>query len=437
MSERVPPQDVEAEMAVLGGMLLSARAIGEVGEILAGKDFYKPAHELIFTAILDLYAEGEGADAVTVGALLAKRGEIARVGGVPYLHTLMGSVPTAANAGYHAEIVHEHAVRRRIIEAGTRIAAMGWETDDGADLADIIDRAQAETHALSCVDQQAASTPADSVIRVLEGIETPGGRGLATGFRDLDELTDGLQPGQMVIVAARPAIGKSTFALDVCRHVAIDLGLHAAFFSLEMRQDEITKRCLSAEAAVALHHLRHGRMTEDDWLRLSKQMPRVSAAPLHVDDTPGLSMMAIRTKARRLKQQYDLRLIVVDYLQLMSSGAARRHENRQTEVSEISRGIKLLGQELDVPVIAVAQLNRGPEARSDKRPMMSDLRESGALEMDADIVILLHREDAYERESPRAGEADLIVAKHRNGATSTITVAFQGHYSRFVDMAQS
>lgn len=436
MSERVPPQDLDAEMAVLGGMLLSVRAIAEVSEMLTAADFYKPAHELIYAAILALYAEGQGADAVTVGAVLAKRGDLGRVGGAPYLHSLMSSVPTAANAGYHAEIVHDHAVRRRIIDAGTRIAQMGWETDDGADLAQIVDRAQAQTHALSRPGEDGGSSPADSVTRVLEGIEKPSA-GLRTGFLDLDEVTDGLHAGQMVILAARPSIGKSTLGLDICRHVSIDHGLHSVIFSLEMGRDEITKRCLSAEASVALHHLRHGRMSDDDWRRLAKHTDRVSSAPLHVDDSPGLTMMGIRTKARRLKQRHDLRLIVVDYLQLMGSGAGRRPESRQQEVSEISRGIKLLGKELEIPIIAICQLNRGPEQRSDKKPLLSDLRESGSLEQDADIVILLHREDAYERESPRAGEADLILAKNRNGPTATITVAFQGHYSRFVDMAQS
>jgi len=419
VTDRTPPQDLGAEMAVLGGMLLSKSAIADVSEILAAADFYKPAHETIYTAILDLYAEGQGADAVTVSAHLAKSGELAKAGGAPYLHTLMSCIPTAANAGHYAEIVREHSTRRRVIQAGTRIAQMGWETDGAADLAQIIDRAQAETHALSRPQAEADSTPADSVARVLGRIEKPS-VGVPTGFIDLDELTDGLHAGQMIIIAARPAIGKSTLGLDVCRHVSIDLGMHTALFSLEMNQDEITKRTLSAEASVPLHHLRYGRMSDDDWRRIGKHAERVSSAPIHVDDSPGLTMMGIRTKARRLKQLYDLRLIVVDYLQLMSSGVPGRHESRQVEVSEISRGLKLLGKELDLPVIAIAQLNRGPEQRSDKKPVLSDLRESGSLEMDADVVILIHREDAYERESPRAGEADLIVAKNRNGATATI-----------------
>jgi replicative DNA helicase len=273
----------------------------------------------------------------------------------------------------------------------------------------------------------------------IESISNRSGQmtGVPTGFTDLDQLTNGLHAGQMVIIAARPAIGKSTLGLDLARSCSIRNGLTSVIFSLEMGRNEITMRLLSAEARVALHHMRSGTMTDDDWARLARRMGEVSAAPLFIDDSPNMSMMEIRAKCRRLKQRHDLRLVIVDYLQLMSSGGSRRPESRQQEVSEMSRALKLLAKELELPVIAIAQLNRGPEQRTDKRPMMSDLRESGSLEQDADVVILLHREDAYERESPRAGEADLIVAKHRNGPTATITVAFQGHYSRFVDMAQS
>ncbi len=237
----------------------------------------------------------------------------------------------------------------------------------------------------------------------------------------------------MIIVAARPAMGKSTLALDLCRAASIHNNLSSVFFSLEMTRSEITMRLLSAEAKVPLNHIRNGKMNSDDWDKLAKHMSRVSSAPLFIDDSPNMTMMEIRAKARRLKQRHDLRLVVIDYMQLMTSG--RKVESRQLEVSEFSRQIKLLAKELGVPIIALSQLNRGPEQRGDKRPMMSDLRESGSLEQDADMVILLHREDAYEKESTRPGEADLIVAKHRNGATRDLTVAFQGHYSRFVDMA--
>ncbi len=423
-------------------MLLSKDAIADVIDVIKGRDFYKPAHELIFDSILDLYGRGEPADAVTVSAELTKRGELARIGGAPYLHTLMSSVPTAANAGYYAVIVRERAILRRLVEAGTRITQMGYATD-GADLDEIVNRAQAEIYG---VTEQRAGEDYAPLADVMEGaldeIESISNRsgqmtGVPTGFTDLDQLTNGLHAGQMVIIAARPAIGKSTLGLDLARSCSIRNGLTSVIFSLEMGRNEITMRLLSAEARVALHHMRAGTMTDEDWSRLARRMGEVSAAPLFIDDSPNMSMMEIRAKCRRLKQRHDLRLVIVDYLQLMSGGGSRRPESRQQEVSEMSRALKLLAKELELPIIAIAQLNRGPEQRTDKRPMMSDLRESGSLEQDADVVILLHREDAYERESPRAGEADLIVAKHRNGPTATITVAFQGHYSRFVDMAQS
>jgi replicative DNA helicase len=255
-----------------------------------------------------------------------------------------------------------------------------------------------------------------------------------TGFADLDALTNGLHAGQMIVIAARPALGKSTLALDLARAASIKHNLASVIFSLEMSRNEITMRLLSAEARVSLHSMRTGQMKDEDWTRLARRMSEVAHAPLFIDDSPNMSMMEIRAKCRRLKQQHDLRLVIIDYLQLMTS--PKRVENRQQEVSELSRSLKLLAKELNVPVIAVAQLNRGPEQRQDKRPMLSDLRESGSIEQDSDVVILLHREDAYEPESPRAGEADFIVAKHRNGPTTTVTVAFQGHYSRFVDMAR-
>jgi replicative DNA helicase len=254
-----------------------------------------------------------------------------------------------------------------------------------------------------------------------------------TGFADLDRLTNGLHPGQMIVIAARPAVGKSTVALDVCRSASLHNNLASVIFSLEMSRTEITMRMLSAEARVPLQKMRKGMMDEDDWTRLARTMGDVNNAPLFIDDSPNMTLMEIRAKCRRLKQRHQLKLVVIDYLQLMTSG--KRVESRQQEVSEFSRALKLLAKELEVPVIAVSQLNRGPEQRTDKKPMISDLRESGSIEQDADMVILLHREDMYEKESPRAGEADFIVAKHRNGPTDTITVAFQGHYSRFVDMA--
>ena len=784
---RTPPQDVSAEQSVLGGMMLSKDAIADVVEVLRSNDFYRPAHELIYEAVLDLYGRGEPADAITVADELTKRGELSRVGGPAYLHTLISSVPTAANAGYYARIVRERAVLRRLVNAGTRIVQLGYGGADGrggGDVDEIVNAAQAEVYAVTEKRASEDYVPLGEIIEgTIDEIEASSHRGdgmigIPTGFADLDRLTNGLHPGQMIVIAARPAMGKalaldtplptpdgwttmgdvrvgdlllgadgratrvtattdimlgrrcyevrfsdgsmivadaehqwftqtrasrrsaqaqdsrgrvngavrtteeiaatlrcatadrrlnhsianarplqlpdrdllippyvlgawlgdgtsgaaqraaadpgivmrleaegmagslaadgtvepsgaqgprsfhamrwvaqdvlshkrippaylrasegqrrdllaglldtdgtvastgavqftvtnerlahdvyellvglgyrcsimrkmvagrttksstaftlnfttdddvfalerkrllhkerrtrrfqrrdsrfitevrpiasvpvrcvqvdnkehlylagrsmipthnSTVGLDIARSAAIHHQLASVIFSLEMGRNEITMRLLSAEARIPLQHMRKGTMREEDWTRLARTMGEVSDAPLFIDDSPNMSLMEIRAKCRRLKQRHNLKLVVVDYLQLMTSG--KRVESRQQEVSEFSRALKLLAKELDVPVIAISQLNRGPEQRTDKKPQMSDLRESGSIEQDADMVILLHREDAYEKESPRAGEADFIVAKHRNGPTDTITVAFQGHYSRFVDMA--
>ena len=435
--ERTPPHDLAAEQCVLGGMLMSKDAISDVMEVIRPADHYRPAHQLVHEAILELYGRGEPADPVTVSDLLAKRGELARVGGGAYLHTLIASVPTAANAGYYARIVRERAILRRLVEVGTRIVQLGYAGDGDAD--ELVDRAQAEIYGVTERRATEDFLPLSEIMPgALDEIEAIGSRGgvmtgVPTGFADLDALTNGLHAGQMVVIAARPAIGKSTLALDLARAAAVKHRMAAVLFSLEMSRNEITMRLLSAEARVPLHAMRTGQMGEEDWTRLARRMSEVVDAPLYIDDSPNMSMVEIRSKCRRLKQRHDLRMVIVDYLQLMSS--PRRVENRQQEVSEMSRSLKLLAKEIDVPVVAISQLNRGPEQRNDKRPLLSDLRESGSIEQDSDVVILLHREDAYERESPRAGEADLIIAKHRNGPTTTVTVAFQGHYSRFVDMA--
>ncbi len=435
--DRSPPQDVAAEQSVLGAMLLSKDAIADVVETVREADFYRPAHQTIYGTVLDLYGRGEPADAVTVAAELTRTGEISRIGGATYLHTLMSLVPVAANASYYGRIVREKAILRRLVEAGTRIVSMGYAGTGDVDLT--VDRAQAEVYDVT--DRRASEDylPLRDImgdaLNEIEAIGNRGGEmiGVPTGFADLDALTNGLHPGQLIIIAARPAIGKSTLGVDIARTASIKHGLASVIFSLEMSRNEIVMRLLSAEAQVPLHHMRSGTMSDADWAKLANKMGVVSEAPLFIDDSPNMTLMEIRAKCRRLKQRHDLRLVVVDYLQLMTSG--KRVESRQQEVSEFSRSLKLLAKELEVPVIAISQLNRGPEQRVDKRPMLSDLRESGSLEQDADMVVLLHREDAYERESPRAGEADFIVAKHRNGPTATVTVAFQGHYSRFVDMA--
>ncbi len=435
---RMPPQDENAEQSVLGAMLLSKDAIADVVEAVRGSDFYRPANETIFDAIIDLYGRGEPADAVTVAAELSRRGSLAQAGGAPYLHTLSAAVPVAANAGYYAEIVRENAVLRRLIAAGTRIVQSGYAAEGNID--DVVDRAQAEVYAVSerraAEDYAPLSELMEATIDELEAIGNRDGQlaGVPTGFAEFDSLTNGLHPGQMVIIAARPAIGKSTIGLDIARSASIRHGLTSAIFSLEMSRTEITMRLLSAEARIRLKSMREGSMSDEDWSRLVRKMGEVSEAPLFIDDSPNLTMMEIRAKARRLKQRHDLRLVVIDYLQLMTSG--RRVESRQLEVSEFSRQIKLLAKELEIPVIAISQLNRGAEQRTDKHPQLADLRESGSLEQDSDVVVLLHRDDAYEKDHDLlTGMADLHVAKHRNGPTARLQLAFQGHYSRFADVA--
>ncbi|MET9199526.1 replicative DNA helicase [Gordonia sp. NPDC003585] len=714
---RQPPQDLAAEQSVLGGMLLSKDAIADVVEKIRTSDFYRPAHQAVYEAILELYGKGEPADAVTVSAELERAGELRRVGGAPYLHTLISTVPTAANAGYYAEIVAEKAILRRLVEAGTRIVQFGYAGADGQDVAEVVDRAQAEVYEVTERRTAEDYVPLEELLQPtmdeIDSIASRGGisLGVPTGFADLDSVTNGLHPGQMIIVAARPGVGKalaldtplptpcgwttmgrvsvgdelidalgrptrvvaatdvmtdrpcfevefndgtvlvadeqhqwivdidnepqvvtteilrshagcavvpnakplelprkrfaygpytvaalagmafddpeiamridaegpvdvmtlmadlggripyeylrgsiaqrrallaglldaratvddddgwitvpaatrhmtaviadlvaglgysykrsvtgwlrvdadddvftvhhkavrhkelrraagvrrvtavrpvasvpvrcvqvdnpdalylageamvpthnSTLAMDFLRSASITHGLTSAMFSLEMSKTEIVMRLLSAEAKIKLADMRSGSMSDDDWTRLARRMGEISEAPLFIDDSPNLTMMEIRAKARRLKQRNDLKLVAVDYMQLMTSG--KKVESRQQEVSEFSRQLKLLAKELEVPVVAISQLNRGPEQRTDKRPQVSDLRESGSLEQDADMVILLHRPDSIERDDPRAGEADIILGKHRNGPTATITVAHQLHLSRFVDMAR-
>ncbi|MFD4265430.1 replicative DNA helicase [Rhodococcus sp. NPDC058481] len=728
---RQPPQDMAAEQSVLGGMLLSKDAIADVLERLRPGDFYRPAHQNVYDAILDLYARGEPADPVTVAAELDRRGDLRRVGGAPYLVTLTQTVPTAANAGYYAEIVAEKSILRRLVEAGTRIVQYGYAGSEGQDVAEVVDRAQAEVYDVTERRTNDDFVPLEELLQPtmdeIDSIASRGGLslGVPTGFSELDEVTNGLHPGQMIIVAARPGVGKalaldtplptptgwttmgevrvgdrlidaqgnpttvvaatevmvdrpcyevefsdgtvlvadeqhqwltelsgisavrntadiattvdaehavvnaralqlpaatlpvpsytlgawlgdgttaatawsvdpeiamrieaeddadlpaagevgdrriptvyqrgsesqrrlllaglldtaaevaddgtvrlmalsdglvrdaaellaglgyesrveptangcgltfateddvfggprkgllhkerrthgagvsgvrrivgvrkvdsvpvrcvevdnaehlylagrsmvpthnSTIGMDFMRSCSIKHGMASVIFSLEMGKTEIVMRLLSAEAKIKLSDMKSGKMNDDDWTKLARRMSEISEAPLFIDDSPNLTMMEIRAKARRLKQKHDIKLIVIDYLQLMSSG--KKVESRQQEVSEFSRSLKLLAKELEVPVVAICQLNRGPEQRTDKRPMVSDLRESGSLEQDADMVMLLHRPDAFERDDPRGGEADIILGKHRGGPTATITVAHQLHLSRFVDMAR-
>ena len=436
---RQPPYDNDAEMGVLGAMLLSPTTVIDILDILTPEDFYRPSHQLIFQAIIDLFSDNRDIDPVIVSGRLDRTNDLDRVGGGAYLHDLIQSVPTAANARYYAEIVSEKAVLRRLVDAGTRVVQLGYEGDEGADIDAVIDRAQQEVFAVSQKNQSedyaVLADILDETMAELEMLNDGGiATGIPTGFKDLDDLTNGLRGGQMIIVAARPGVGKSTIALDFMRSASIKNNMASVIFSLEMSKSEIVMRLLSAETEIRLADMRGGKMDETAWEKMVQKLDKVAQAPLFIDDSANLTMMEIRSKARKLKQKHDLKMIVVDYLQLMSSG--KRVESRQQEVSEFSRQLKLLAKELDVPLIAISQLNRGPESRTDKRPQLADLRESGSLEQDADIVMLLYRPDSQDKDDERAGEADIILAKHRGGPIDTVQVAHQLHYSRFVDMAR-
>lgn len=435
-SERLLPNDMLAEQSTLGGMLLSQEAIAEVFETVKGADFYAPKHEVIFDAIVSLYGKGEPTDVITVTDELTKFGNLIRAGGADYLHTLTSIVPTAANASYYAKIVQEKATLRRLVEVGTKIAQMGYASE--GDVEDLVNQAQSDVYAVGQAgvgeDYVGLSDSIEDAIREIEAAQKRGGDlvGVPTGFIELDELTHGLHPGQLIILAARPAVGKSTLALDFARHASIRAKKPTIFFSLEMGRTEIAMRMLSAESSIDLQSMRKGTISDSDWARLAAVRGQINDAPLYIDDSPNLTLVEIRAKCRRLAQQVGLKMVVIDYIQLMTSG--KKVESRQQEVSEFSRALKLLAKELRVPVIAISQLNRQLEQTKDKKPELSHLRESGSLEQDADVVVLLHREAMGERDHPRAGEADLILAKQRNGPTGTVVVAFNGRYSRFANM---
>ncbi|MDR9444269.1 MAG: replicative DNA helicase [Microbacteriaceae bacterium] len=435
-SVRTLPNDLNAEMATLGGMLLSQEAVAEVFEEVKPTDFYAPKHEFIFNAVLSLFGKGEPTDVIAVTDELNKTGNLLKAGGADYLHSLASYVPTAASAGYYASIVSEKAVLRRLIEAGTRIAQSGYESQ--GEVVELVNDAQSEIFKVASAsageDFVALSYSIEDAIKEMESAQNRGGEltGIATGFTELDQLTHGLHPGQLVILAARPAMGKSTLALDIARNAALNKGNSTLFFSLEMGRAEIAMRLLSAESAISLQSMRKGMLAEKDWSKIAATRGKINDAPLYIDDSPNMTLVEIRAKCRRLAQQTELKMVVIDYLQLLTSG--KKVESRQQEVSEFSRALKLLAKELGVPVIAISQLNRQTEQSKDKKPELSHLRESGSLEQDADVVVLLHREGVFEKDHPRAGEADLILAKQRNGPTGTVVVAFQGQYSRFMNM---
>jgi len=437
LNTRIPPYNLDAEESLIGAMLLSKDATAAALEICSPGDFYKPSHGLIFDAITSLYSQGEPADIVTVTEQLRRSNLLEEAGGQAAIIALQANTPTISSASYYAQIVEENALLRRLIGVANEIAGIGYSLPD--DVAEALDKA--ETLVFDVADRRSADTVLglkELLSRGLDRLEELAGRsgtitGIPTGYSDLDEHLAGLQPSNLIVVGARPSMGKTAFALGLAAHAAMS-GEKVLFFSLEMSHLEIAQRVLSAEARVNASHMRSGRLAEQDFKKISQAVGRLSDASLHIDDNPNVTIMDIRAKARRIKARTGLSLVVVDYLQLMTG----RHnaESRQVEISEISRGLKILARELNIPVIALSQLSRNLEARNDKRPMLSDLRESGAIEQDADVVMFIYRDEIYHQDSSDRGTAEIIIAKHRNGPTGVVELSFIGDYARFVNIAK-
>ncbi len=435
----IPPQNLEAEESVLGAMMISPGAIGAVSEVLDAGDFYRESHAKIYRAALALYAKGEPVDAITLVDQLEERGELDDVGGRPRLHELAALVPATANAAHYARIVHEMGTLRGLIRVGQEIARLGWERP--GETTDLLDQAEQVLFDLSQGRVQSEFSHIEELLKESferitalyeAGVEVTG---VPTGFRELDKLTSGFQPGNLVIVAARPSMGKSALGLCTAVNIAVRHGVPVALFTLEMSKSEVTQRLMCSEGKVESQRLRTGKLAQDDWSRLTAACDKLMKAPIYVDDAGSTTMMDIRSKSRRLKSQHpDLGLIVVDYLQLMTSG--KDMENRVQEVSQISRQLKVLARDLDVPILALSQLSRAVEQRHDKRPILSDLRESGSIEQDADIVMFIYRDEYYNpEETDQQGLAEVHIAKHRNGPTDTVKLSFLKRYAKFADLA--
>jgi replicative DNA helicase len=437
---RVPPHNLEAEESLLGAMLLTKDAIVAATEVgVTSADFHKPAHGHVFDAVVDLYGAGEPVDPVTVAEALRRTGLLEAIGGPATLVSLQARTPATASAGRYARIVEEHALLRRLIGVAGEIAELGYDLPD--DVRGAVDRAEALVFQVAQRRVSDTSRPLrdvlDAALDRLEMLYDKGDAvtGVPTGFRELDDITAGLQPSSLIIVGARPGAGKTSFALGMAGHAALEANRPVLFFSLEMDHQEIAQRLLAAEAKVESTRLRNGRLQDADWNKLMHAIGRMAEAPLYVDDNPMTSVLDIRAKARRLKASLgDLGLVVIDYLQLMTGRT--KAENRQVEVSEISRGLKILARELQCPVVALSQLSRNLEQRADKRPVLADLRESGSLEQDADVVMFLYRDKLYNRDSVDQGAAEVHVAKHRSGPTGTFELVFLERYTRFADLAK-
>lgn len=436
-NDRTPPHNIEAEQAIIGAIFLEPEAFSTASELLMPEDFYRAGHQRIFEAMLKLADRGEAIDVVTVTSALQDSKLLEEVGGVSYLTEVAGSVPTAANIGYYSKIVEEKALLRRLIRTATDIVTDTFSREDAVE--DVLNEAEKGILEVSGRKNSGAfKSIKDVLIEVYDNIEQlhqnkEDVTGIPTGFRDLDRITSGFQRNDLIIVAARPSVGKTAFALNVAQNVAVNTDENVAIFSLEMGAEQLVQRMLCAEGNIDSQRLRTGTLIDEDWSKLTMAMGSLSNAGIYIDDTPGIRVSEIRSKCRRLKQENGLGMILIDYLQLIQ-GSVNSKENRQQEVSEISRSLKGLARELNVPLIALSQLSRGVEQRQDKRPMMSDLRESGSIEQDADIVGFLYRDDYYDQESEKQNIIEIIISKQRNGPVGTVELAFVKEYNKFVDL---
>ena len=435
--DRIPPQNIEAEQAVLGAIFLEPSSLTVTSEVLIPEDFYRSSHQKIYNVMLKLSDLGKAVDLITVTEELAASKNLEEVGGVSYLSELAGSVPTAANVEYYVRIVEEKSLLRRLIRTATNIAQEGYSRED--EVENLL--GEAEKTIMEVAQRKNAGAfqnIKDVLVRTYDNIEVLTNRkgdvtGIPTGFAELDRMTAGFQRNDLIIVAARPSVGKTAFALNIAQNVATKTDENVAIFSLEMGAEQLVMRMLCAEGNINAQNLRTGSLTDEDWRKLTMAMGSLSNAGIYIDDTPGVRIGEIRSKCRRLKQEQGLGMILIDYLQLIQ-GNGRSGENRQQEVSEISRSLKALARELQVPVIALSQLSRGVEQRQDKRPMMSDIRESGSIEQDADIVAFLYRDDYYDKESENKNIIEIIIAKQRNGPVGTVSLAFVKEYNKFVNL---
>ena len=437
-SSRVPPHNLEAEESVLGACMLSREAIAAVLEIIGDGDFYRPANGEIFLAVLDLFGKGEPVDAVTLADELKRRGTLEDLGGKAYLHTLLQTVPSPGSASHYADIVRDHALLRRLIEASQQISDIAYSVPE--DIERAVDQSEDLVYQVAqrrtTGDFQALKDLLTENMEMVEQLYERGSSitGLPTGFTELDEITAGLQNSNLIIIAARPAMGKSSMAVSIAQYAAVAEQVPVVIFSLEMSKMELVQRLMCAEARVDSNRLRRGNLQDSDWPKLSHALGRLAEAPIYIDDTANVTIMEMRAKCRRLKAKHGLGLVIVDYLQLMQP--LKRTDNRVQEVADISRSLKILARELELPVIAVSQLSRNLEHRTDKRPVLADLRDSGALEQDADLVVFIYRDEVYNSDTDQKGIAEIHVAKHRNGPTGKIDLAFLDHYTKFANLAR-